>query len=108
MAILGGVRGTWAGSMQAAFAASVARPGWWVIALAAFLVRGGFLLVLLPLVSLPSASALATTLAPSIEALALSRQTLEGAFVGTIAISVLVAFFGAAGYAGSWLDLALL
>jgi hypothetical protein len=94
--------------MGAAFAATVARPGWWIVALAAFLVRGGFLLVLLPLVSLPSASALATTFAPSIEAFALSRQSLEGAFLGTIAVSTVVAALGLAGYAGSWLDLALI
>jgi hypothetical protein len=102
------VSGTWAASMQAALAATVARPGWWIMALAAFLVRGGFLLILVPVVSLPSASALATTFAPSIEAVALSRQSLQGMFLGTIGIAVVVAVLGLAGYAGSWLDLALL
>lgn len=106
--MLGFVSGTWAASMQAALAATIARPGWWIVALAAFLVRGGILLVLVPLVSLPSASALATTFAPSIEAFALSRQSLEGAFLATIVISGVVAILGLAGYAGSWLDLAVL
>jgi hypothetical protein len=106
--MLGGVSVTWAATMQAALAATIARPGWWILALAAFLVRGGFVLILLPLVSLPSASALATTFAPSIEAFALSRQSLEGAFLGTIAIAALVGLLGAAGYAGSWFDVALL
>lgn len=99
--------GSWAASMQAAFAASVGRPAWWVMALAAFLVRGGFFVVLLPLISLPSPSALATALAPSIEALALSRQSAEAALVGTAVLAVVVCVLAAAAYAGSWLDLAL-
>ena len=94
--------------MQTALAATMARPSWWVMALAAFLVRGGFVVVLLPLVSLPSVSSLATVLAPPIEALALSRQSLEGALVGTVLISTLVGLLAVAGLAGSWLDLALL
>ena len=100
--------GTWAASMQTALAATMARPAWWVLALAAFLVRGGFVVVLLPLVSLPSVPSLATTLAPPIEALALSRQSLEGALIGTVLISTLVGLLAVAGLAGSWLDLALL
>jgi hypothetical protein len=98
------VNGTWAASMQAALAASLGRPRWWVIALAAFLVRGGIVVVLLPLVSLPSAPALATALAPSIEALALSRQSLEGALIGTAIVGGIVAILAVAALTGSWLD----
>jgi hypothetical protein len=90
--------------MQAALAASVGRPRWWVIALAAFLVRGGILVVLLPLVSLPSAPALATALAPTIEALALSRQSLEGALIGTAILGGILAILVVAALTGSWLD----
>jgi hypothetical protein len=100
--------GTWAASMKTALAATLAHPGWWVMALAAFLVRGGFVVVLLPLVSLPSVPSLSTALAPPIEALVLSRQSLEGALIGTVLISMIVGLLAAAGLAGSWLDLALL
>ena len=96
--------GSWAASMQAALAASLGRPRWWVLALAAFLVRGGILLVLLPLVSLPSAPALATALAPTIEALALSRQSLDGALIGTAIVGGILAILAAAALTGSWLD----
>ena len=99
--------GTWAASMQAALAASLGRPRWWVLALAAFLVRGGVVLVLLPLVSLPSAPALATALAPTIEALALGRQSLEGALVGTAIVGGVLAALAVAALTGSWLDNAL-
>lgn len=98
------VSGTWAGSMQAALAASLGRPRWWVIALAAFLVRGGVILVLLPLVSLPSTPALATALAPTIEALALGRQSLEGALVGTAIVGAILTVLAVAALTGSWLD----
>ena len=100
--------GSWAASMKTALAATMAHPAWWVLALAAFLVRGGFIVVLLPLVSLPSVPSLATTLAPPIEALVLSRQSLEGALIGTVLISTIVGLLAAAGLAGSCLDLALL
>jgi len=98
------VIGTWAASMLAALAATAGRPRWWVMALAAFLVRGGFVIVLLPLVSLPSAPALATALAPTVEALAIGRQSVEGALIGTVVIAIVVGILAAAGYTGAWLD----
>jgi hypothetical protein len=101
------VSGSWAGSMQAALAASVGRPRWWVMALAAFLVRGGILVVLLPLVTLPSAAALATVFGPTIETIAMSRLSAEAALVGTAVLGAFVAVIGAAAWTGSWLDNAL-
>src|SRR3954469_15375535 len=98
------VSGTWAASMVAALAASVGRPRWWGMSLAAFLVRGGILVVLLPLVSLPSPSTVATTVAPTVEALAMSRQSLEAALVGTALIAMLVGVLGVLGLPGAWLD----
>lgn len=98
------VGSTWAGSMLAALAASIGRPRWWVMALAAFLVRGGIVIVLLPLISLPSAGALATAFAPAVEALALSRQSLGAALAGAALVGLVVAFVAAAAYTGAWLD----
>jgi len=77
------------------------------MALAAFLVRGGIVVVLLPLVSLPSAPALATALAPTIEALAMSRQSLEAALLGASVIGVGVGLALALAITGTWLDNAL-
>ena len=37
--------------MQSALVATLGRPEWWAMALAAFLVRGGFFLVVLPIVA---------------------------------------------------------
>jgi hypothetical protein len=93
--------------MQSAFVATLARPSWWAMALAAFLVRGGILVALLPIVSLPSAAGLTTALAPSLEALILGRPSLEGVVLGTLLVTVVLLVLLAAAFAGSWLDLEL-
>jgi hypothetical protein len=93
--------------MQSALVATLSRPDWWAIALAAFLARGGIVLVLVPVVRLPSEAALLTGLAPSVERIVLGRPSLEGALLGALVLSALAAALGVAGAAGSWLDLAL-
>lgn len=77
------------------------------MALAAFLVRGGVVLVLLPIVSTPSVADVVGFLSPVVEKIALGRPSLEGAIVGAAAIAAVVAALVAAGLAGSWLDVAL-
>src|SRR6185503_15858301 len=54
--------------------------------------------------SLPSAPALATALAPTIEALAMSRQSLEAALLGASVIGVGVGLALALAITGTWLD----
>lgn len=64
-------------ALGASLLATLGRPAWWVLALAAFLARGGFVLFLLPIVDLPSPLALANELGPIIFPLALGRLTME-------------------------------
>jgi hypothetical protein len=99
---------SWAANMQAALLAALARPGWWALALAAFMVRGGFLIALLPIVSIPTAADATNAFAPTIEGLIYGRPSLENLVAGTLLISG--AFLALCGlvFAGSWLDLALL
>lgn len=100
--------GSWAATMQAAFLAALARPTWWAVALAAFLLRGGFVIALLPLIALPTTADLTTILAPTVEDVLLGGPSFGTVFGGTLLISGgLVAVYGL-GYAGSWLDVALL
>ena len=93
--------------MQAALVATLGRPEWWAMALAAFLVRGGVVLVALPIIGLPTAAGLVTSLSPVVEGIVLGRPSLGGALIGSAAITLLLAGLTAAGLAGSWLDLAL-
>src|SRR5262245_49864814 len=94
--------------MQAAFAATLARPRWWVMALAAFLIRGGIVLILLPVVSLPSTAQITTAVAPSVATMLLGSPSLDGVFLVTLAVTLVVAALVVAALGGSWLDLALL
>ena len=102
------VRGSWAASMQASLLAALAKPSWWALALAAFLVRGGFVICLLPIVSLPSTAALTNLLAPTIEDVLLGGPSTETVVAGTVLIAGAFVAMYALGFAGSWLDLALL
>jgi len=57
---------SWVAAMLAALLIVLPRPTTWVVALAAFLVRGGVLLFLVPIVVVPSPVDLATSLGPTI------------------------------------------
>ena len=61
------------GLTLAALLAALGRPSWWLLALAGFLVRGGVLLFLLAIVSLPSPLIISNIVAPVIVPLALGR-----------------------------------
>jgi hypothetical protein len=93
--------------MRSSLAAALARPDWWALALAAFLVRGGLVVALLPIISLPSSGRLTTMLAPSVEGLILGHPSLDGVVLGTILLSLVVGSLALAGAAGSWFELAL-
>jgi hypothetical protein len=93
--------------MQAALVVALAHPEWWAMALAAFLVRGGILVVILPLVSLPTPASLVTTFAPPLEALILGSPSVEGVVLGALGLAALLAALALLGMAGSWFELAL-
>ena len=90
--------------MVAALAATLGRPAWWSMALAAFLLRGGILVLLLPIVTLPTPAELATAFAPTISALAFGGFSVD-IVLGIIAIVVVaLGVLGGVGLVGAWLD----
>jgi hypothetical protein len=93
--------------MRSSLAAALGRPEWWAMALAAFLVRGGIVLVVLPLLSLPTVAQLSTLLAPAVETVVLGGQTLAGALIGGLMLAAALVGLGLCGLAGAWFDLAL-
>lgn len=93
--------------MQSALVATLSRPEWWAAALATFLLRGGFILVLLPIVNAPTAAGLVTILSPAVEGIVLGKPSLEGALVGSLVLGLVLASLAAIFLAGSWLDHAL-
>ena len=54
------------GAVLASLLVTIGRPAWWLVALAGFLVRGGFVVFVLPIVLLPSPLAISNVVAPII------------------------------------------
>ena len=61
----------------AALLAILERPSTWLLGLVGFLVRGGWLIVLGPIVVLPTAVGLANVVAPLVEDIAFGRRSDE-------------------------------
>ena len=94
--------------MLAALLATLARPGWWGLALAAFLVRGGFLLVIFPILSLPTAAGITNAVAPTVEDVILGRNSAGGVLGWSLLVAALMAVLYLVLHAAAWLDMALL
>lgn len=96
-----------AGSLAAALLATLSRPAWWPVALAGFLVRGGLLVIVLPIVRLPTAAGLANDLGPTLVGFVFGGASAPFIIlVGTLVLAALVWLVGG-GLIGGWLDLAL-
>lgn len=101
------VRAGWLSSMQSALAATLTTPAWWAMALAAFLIRGGILLVALPIIALPTPAGIITGVSPTVQVLLLGTPSLAGSLLAAAAISAVLLALAAAAAVGSWLDAAL-
>ena len=96
-----------AGSLAASLLATLTRPAWWAMALAAFLVRGGVLVLVLPIVALPTVAGLANVFGPMIVSLVFSGPSASFLVaVATLALAILV-WLVVGGLVGGALDLAL-
>jgi hypothetical protein len=97
----------WSAAMRVAAGASLRRWPWWLVALAAFLVRGGVLLLLPPLVILPTTAELASLAGPSLLGGSLDSPTpalvrlVLGATIGLLALLVATTMLG------TWLEVGL-
>jgi hypothetical protein len=57
---------SWGAAMLASLVATIGRPRWWPVALAGFLLRGGVLVFLFPIVALPTPAGLANALSSTL------------------------------------------
>jgi hypothetical protein len=64
----------------------LARPSTWPLALVGFLVRGGWLLVVAPVVVVPTPVGLANVIAPFLEDVAFGRRTVEVVMIAVVAV----------------------
>jgi len=96
-----------AGSLAASLLATLTRPAWWAMALAGFLVRGGILVLLLPIVALPTVAGLANAFGPTLVGFVFGGPS--PSFLVTLASIALatLAWLVIGGLLGGGLDLAL-
>lgn len=84
--------------------AVLAHRRWWILSLAGFLVRGGLLLLLVPLIPLPTTAALANALGPTLVGFVFGGPSASFlVFVGVIVGASLI-WFVCSGIAGSVID----
>jgi hypothetical protein len=90
-------------ALVGALLVTLATPSTWPLALGAFLLRGGLLLVVLPIVVLPTPVGLATGLGPIVTDIALGTVTPAIVAIGAVLLLIVMAWL----LAGGWLAAAL-
>lgn len=97
---------SWGAALVASLEATFDRPRWWLLALAGFLVRGGLLLFILPIVILPTPAGIANALAPTLVGFVFGSPSPSFVvLVVTIAVAVTV-WLVAGGLLAAWVDAA--
>lgn len=79
-------------TLLASFLITASRPATWALGLTGFLVRGGLVLVVAPIVVLPSAVGLANVLSPLVEDLAFGRRPDEVSALAATGLLLLLAW----------------
>lgn len=93
------------GAILASLLVTIGRPAWWLIALAGFLVRGGIVAIVLPIVLLPSPLALSNIVAPVLVPVALGRIGLEAMAIFGATVVVVSTWILVGGWIGAATDL---
>jgi hypothetical protein len=98
---------TWRRAMAASLLGALERPVWWLLALASFLLRGGLLVFLLPIVILPTPAGLANAFAAEITGFAFGSPS--GAFISAVIVATvaLTGWLLVGGLVAAWTDVAL-
>lgn len=87
--------------------ATLVRGPWWLLALAAFLVRGGILLLLPPVLLVPSPATLASLVSPTLVGPGLSDPAPALLMLAALTSGALFVVLLVSTVVGTWLDLAL-
>ena len=93
--------------MLGALPATLARPRWWALSLAAFLVRGGVLLAILPIVALPSIAGLAASFGQMLVGFVFGVPSAAVLALAAALVIALAAWLAASANVGAWLDIVL-
>jgi hypothetical protein len=86
---------------------TLGRPAWWALALATFLVRGGVVLFILPIIVIPSPLALSNLMAPLVVPVAFGRVGGDALVVAGVGAAGLFFWLVFAGWLAAVIELAL-
>jgi hypothetical protein len=93
-------------ALTGALLTTLSTPATWPLALAVFLLRGGLVLVMLPIVVLPSPVGLGNLLGPALIAVVLQGPSIELVIVAGLVALVVLAWFVVGGLAAATLEAA--
>jgi hypothetical protein len=96
------------GAILASLLVTIGRPTWWLLALAAFLVRGGVVVFVLPIVLLPSPLAISNMVSPIVVPIALGRIGPDAMAVAVGAFVLVVVWLIGGGWFASTTELTLI
>jgi hypothetical protein len=94
-------------AILASLLVTLGRPAWWPLALATFLVRGGLVLFILPIIVIPSPLALSNVVAPLVVPVAFGRISGDALVVAGVAAAAIFFWLVFAGWLASVIELAL-
>ncbi|MCI0345218.1 MAG: hypothetical protein L0221_07190 [Chloroflexi bacterium] len=96
----------WLAAMGVSLLAAMSRPAWWLLAVAAFLLRGGLIVLVLPIVSLPTAAGLTNLAAPAVVSLVFGGPDSLGVLLLGAGLAALTWLVGG-GFVAAAIDVAL-
>jgi hypothetical protein len=96
------------GVTLAALLAALGRPSWWLLALAGFLVRGGLLLFVLAIVSLPSPLVVSNIVAPLLVPVVLGQVDAGTLVLAGLGVVVIAAWLIGGGWVAAATEIALI
>jgi hypothetical protein len=93
--------------MRRSLVLTLGHPAWWAMALAAVLVRGGIVVIALPVLALPSLAGLSAVVAPLLSGVALGDASIPPIELLAGAAVLVSAVVFVTGLVGAWLEVAL-
>jgi hypothetical protein len=94
--------------MAASVSAALERPRWWLLALAGFLLRGGLLVFLLPIVILPTPAGLANAFAPTLVSFVFGSPSESFITLVILLTAGITTWLLVGGLLAAWIDVALI
>lgn len=94
-------------AQRASLLVVLAQPRWWVLSLAGFLARGGLIVLVIPMVALPSTTAIANAVGPALVGFLFGGPSTSFLLLVGSIVGALVAWLLVSGLLGAALDLSM-